>query len=141
MHVKGPRYALQMQKLDESLVLLNLDAANAYNSIDRMKQYQLIVDEIPELQRYYEMLYKDGIPIHFAVDHVLQMTQGNIQGLLSSQVFYSMAKYRIQQTVKRKVEEVYDQFQIIMKTDYIDDGLTLMHYKFVSEYIRSLTEE
>ena len=51
-------HALQIQKEDENLVVLGIDAVNAYNSYDRQNQYQLLVEDLEDMVFYYENMIK-----------------------------------------------------------------------------------
>ncbi len=45
------------------------------------------VCEALEFQHYYEMLYRDDLLINFTADHIVKMTQGNIQGYYHRRYF------------------------------------------------------
>ena len=47
-------YALDIQKEDENMAILGIDAQNAYNSFDRQRQYDLIVEKMENMAFYYD---------------------------------------------------------------------------------------
>jgi hypothetical protein len=52
--------ALRMQKNDDNIVLVQFDAANAFNSVDREFIYELLCqkEEYNELRNWFNFLYK-----------------------------------------------------------------------------------
>ena len=123
----------------EGEALLSLDAINAYNNIDRQSQYELICELLPDMVQYFKFLYDGDIVVDFDAFHRILMSAGNIQGLTTSQLFYSAAKWRIQQKTEQLMIEHQDGFAVDMQTDYIDDGWVLMHARYLKKYIDTIS--
>ena len=134
--------ALDLLSHDENLCMLNLDASNAYNSIGRQSIYDLICDKVPDLRKYFETIYGNEIKVDFAHNRIIMMSSGCIQGLCSSELFYSALKWQIQQNVDNKMQSKYkEQYRMIYQCDYIDDGLNVLHYKYIHEYLTFIEQE
>ena len=134
-------FALDQLKNDDELSILNLDAMNAYNSFFRQSMYEYIVEKIPDLHNYYLFLYDDEIQVDFDHNHTLFMSSGGIQGLCSSELFYSMIKWKIQQNAENRMVQRHPDFRIHIQTDYVDDGLSVQHYKYLGDYIQIIESE
>ena len=132
------RMAETMLKLNNSMCLLNLDAQNAFNSVSRHQQYQHVLQDMPEIQKYYEFLYSHPIKIQFDPTHTLNMERGDIQGLHSSMVLYALTKKKVQQKSKKEMKQIQPNFQIFYQTEYVDDGLTMHKYTDIPQYVKIL---
>ena len=121
--------------------IVNVDASNAYNAIDTNKQREMVHEDLPDLSYYFDFLYAGQIIVDFDHQHRIYMKTGDIQGLSSSELLYSGAKWRIQQEVERKIMLKQPNFKIDTQTDYIDDGLTIMNYKYMKDYMELLIDE
>ena len=132
------RMAETMLKLNSSMCLLNLDAQNAFNSVSRQQQYQHVLQDLPEIRKYYEFLYAHPIKIQFDHTHTLNMERGDIQGLHSSMVLYALTKRKVQQKSEKEMKQIQPNFQIYYQTDYVDDGLTMHKYTDIPQYVKIL---
>ena len=136
----GVRMASKMIEMDSNMCLINIDAKNAFNSVSRNQQYKHIQEALPELQQYYLFLYGHSNLITFDTTHVIEMESGDIQGLMSSVIFYAISKHKIQQQTEKKMIQKYPEFRILYQTDYVDDGLTMILSKYVKPYIDTLEQ-
>ena len=94
---EGVNRALMMLGLMDNMTLISLDATNAFNSINRTKLYELISMKIPDLIPYFLFLYGGSIDVQFDAHHMLQMQGGAMQGMATSNLLYSAAKWCAQQ--------------------------------------------
>jgi hypothetical protein len=127
--------ALTIMKNIEEEAIISIDAANAFNSISRKKIKQLINLEIPALSNYFDFLYGSDIIIDFDHNRRINMFTGLIQGLMSSTLFYAGGKWNIQNEIKSNILKQQPQFKINFQTDYVDDGVIMMNYKYVPSYL------
>lgn len=118
----------------KNLCILSVDATNAYSSIDRQRQYDLICKEIPELAQYFEFLYGESIKVDFGINRTIDISQGDIQGINSSELFYAMSKNKIQNDSMTEMKMKQEDFEILMQCDYCDDGWIVIDHKFVNVY-------
>ena len=72
----------------------------------------------------------------------VEMNSGVFQGLASSEVFYSTAKWKVTtNTIERCKNMSNDQFKVFMQLDYVDDGITMIDWTYLDLYLRNLTLE
>ena len=121
--------------------LVNLDATNAYNSMDRQQICNNLITELPDLYQWCLFLYGKEHTVDFTCDHRIIMQQGLVQGLCSSELFCGMGKWQIIKAAERRMVQKQPQFRVSFQTDYIDDGLQMIKYQYVPEYLRILKEE
>ena len=126
--------------MNDNLSCLSLDAINAFGSISREEMYKLIKEKIPDMLQWFLFLYGDGIQVQFDAIHSLEMLGGAIQGLTSSNLYYSAMKWAVQQNAQQQMEMIEPDFIIDFQMDYIDDGLQLIMDKYVSDYAKILIE-
>ncbi len=133
--------ATTILKTIPNMALLNVDASNAYNSVNRTKQKELCHKMIPEFDNFYDFLYGGAVETQFSEVHKITMTEGDIQGLASSELLYSMSKWDVQQKVDQQMKSRHKDYEIYFQTDYIDDGLSMKQLKFIPEYMKNLERE
>ena len=129
----------RLQEKDENLVVFNGDAANAYNSISRNAVHGIVLEKSKRLANWFSFLYSDDN--HVTVDHIIdiQMETGVIQGLASSEMYYSSGKWKVlQNAIKKTKQETGNGFKVYMEEDYVDDGNTMMDYRYLNGFMRNL---
>ena len=126
---------------DKDLCIISLDASNAYSSVSRNMQYKLICEKCPELKKYFEFLYGKEIICDFDETHRIEITEGDIQGLNSSELLYAMTKNEIQKQTCEIMKTKMPEFKIVIQNDYCDDGLTIMKKNYIKEYIHTIENE
>ena len=131
----GVDAALTMQKCDENLAVLGIDAINAYNAVDRSGLYIFCCEDLLDTSTYVYNMYGGSLDVQFDAKHKIEFRQGLGQGLTTSFLFYSAIKHKVQSKVNAKMMRSYLDFDSPFQCDYIDDGLQVMHYKYIPEYV------
>ena len=137
----GVNFALGYIEEKEDEVLVNVDASNAYNSMDREMQYIMVKEELIDFVNFYKFLYTDKMIIDYDHNHRIKMSNGDIQGLSSSELLYASGKRRIQENTNKRMVEKFINFKINFQSDYIDDGINSMNYLMVKDYMEILKDE
>ena len=134
-------FALDALGADENQSLFGVNAANAYNSFDREEMQNMVITDIPKLSNYYYFLHGTQALVDFDYKYKIDFQQGGIQGLNSTELFYGAMKWKIQKKVKQRMISKCPDFKINYQCDYIDDGVQMMHYKYLKEYLKFTIEE
>ena len=88
--------------------------------------------------QWFIFLYGDEVDVQFDAMHALKMLGGMIQGLTSSNLYYSAMKWDVQQTAFQQMEAISPDFVIDFQMDYVDDGLQLIMDKYIPQYVKIL---
>ena len=133
--------AQRLQHKIEELARINIDATNAYNSASRNFLYNILKEIDPILTNWFIFLYSNDINIDIDNNTNVLMESGYIQGLASSQDFYSAVKWKVNTlAIEDTIKETAGKFKIYYKSDYVDDGGELIHYKYIDLYLKHLIE-
>jgi hypothetical protein len=131
-----------IQKSDEKLAVLNVDAANAYNSMSRNKVYEILARKDKRMANYFTFLYSDDNIIQYDCQTIIKMYSGFFHGLTSSLVFYGTGKHEVfDNTIERCIIETNGKFKVYMEEDYVDDGEIMMEYQYIELFLNILIEE
>ena len=113
----------------------------ACNSFCRQIMHDFILKKVPDLHNYYMFLHEDDIQVDFDHIHALFMSSKAIQGLCSSELFYNMIKWKVQQNTEKRMIEKFLDFKIHIQTDYVDDETSVQHHKYLGDYIQIVESE
>ena len=101
---------------DSNLVLVSIDASNAFNRFSRQKMLDLVVDRCPALARFVNMIYGGDPPALMYGCHRLDSREGAQQGDPAAMLLFSLV---IQPILKALSEECPD---LLLTLFYADDG-------------------
>ena len=101
---------------DSNLVLVSIDASNAFNRFSRQKMLDLIVERCPALARFVNMIYGGEPPALMYGSHHLDSREGAQQGDPAAMLLFSLV---IQPILKRLSAECPD---LLLTLFYADDG-------------------
>ena len=87
--------AHRVQDVFDDLVMVNVDATNAYNSASRNYLYNILKDKNKVLCNWFKFLYENDNKCEIDNKTSINMESGNIQGLTSSMTFYSAVKWDV----------------------------------------------
>ena len=122
------------RKLDE-IVTINIDAANAYNSISRQYIWNIIKDVDTPLSNWFHFLYSDPIRLDLDCKSSVMMEEALFQGLTTSQDFYDVGKWRILNLIVEDCILRFNDFKSFLELHYVDDSKTAINYKHLDYYI------
>ena len=128
--------ALKIQDKMDNLVFINLDAQNAFNNLSNFYTWEILYKMSPILANWFRFLYNSPFKVDWDESNAILFANGFIQGLSSSNIFYSAAKWKIEKQIFTEMVKITNnQFSILFKTDYVDDGLNLFDYLYIGDYI------
>ena len=124
-----------------NLALLSLDAWNAYNSGSRNSTHQIVSDVSPRLANWFKFLYQRDNNVSYDYCTSIPMQTGVIQGLASSECFFSSIKWKVFNKVISNLKKISLRFNIMMQVDYVDDGITMLDYRLIENFTDECKKE
>lgn len=119
---------------DDQILLVSVDARNAFNNYSRQALLKLIVERAPNLARFVNLLYGgDAPPIVFG-DHILRSAEGSQQGDPLSMLLFSLV---IQPMLKRVSAEC----DLLLNVWYADDGALVGTHAQVKKALDIIAQE
>ena len=138
--VLSAKIARDVISKDNSYCLSTADCTNAFNSISREKQYDFILEHIPSLSNWFYTLYGQEIIVNFN-NNIIDMKNGNIQGLTSSMMAFSVGKHIIISDTLHKLQQTGRKIDVEYAWDYVDDNLILLKVKELEYFYEMLIKE
>lgn len=131
-----------LQEINQNLVVFNADATNAYNSVLRNVIHSILKEKSKTLANWFSLLYSHDNILTVDSNISLAMSSGVFQGLSTSEIFYSCAKWKVtQNTIAKCKTQTFDKFKVFMHIDYVDDGNTMFECEYLNLYIQNLIDE
>ena len=115
--------AKRIQLKCSNLALLSIDAWNAYNSGSRNSTHQIVSDVSPRLANWFKFLYQRDNNVSYDYCTSIPMQTGVIQGLASSECFFSSIEWKVFNKVIHNLKKVSPKFNLMLQVDYVDDGV------------------
>ena len=134
--------ARRIQQRKNGLVMVNFDAANAYNNGSRVFVYNIIKKVSPLLTNWVCFMYSRNFKVEIDFQNYINFRSGWIQGHTSSEMLYSTGKWSVEKRAIRRCQIRFKkEFKIYFKMDYVDDGINMIYYKHVKYFIEVIIEE
>ena len=133
--------ARRMQIVCPRLAFVNLDAWNAYNSGSRNSTHEIVSSVSKRLANWFKFLYQRDNNVSYDYMTSIPMQTGVIQGLASSEMFFSCIKWHVFKKVIAKIRKLDNRANLFMEVDYVDDGISLMSFKHIEMFTNECEKE